>query len=334
LKSWKFWLGVAVSAACVYWAFSDVDPARFAEAVLTANYWVIAPVSVFIGVILYVRAFRWKYLIAHVKQIPTYPLWLATCIGFAVNNLLPARIGELARSYALSKTQQVPFAATFATVVVERLWDGLSIFLVLIIAFAAWEFPAFEEVVGVSQSHVLWGTALTFSAVLAFVVFLRVKSEFTLRVIGFFLRPLPEKARAAVLSAMRTLIQGFGQSKRPADVAAVVFLSFFLWAISLLAAWAIVASYGIFLSVQQILLVMFAAVFAIMVPASPGYIGTYHVLTKKALVYCGLPPEQALAVATMIHLANYVPQTLLGLFALWREDIAFSEIRKVRAKEG
>jgi uncharacterized membrane protein YbhN (UPF0104 family) len=97
MKRWKFWLGLAISVVFLYFAVRNLKLDEFWQAMKTANYWWILPgIAVyFIGV--WVRAWRWHYLLGPVKKIPTRVMFPVTCIGYMGNNIYPARAGEVLR---------------------------------------------------------------------------------------------------------------------------------------------------------------------------------------------------------------------------------------------
>src|SRR5512136_1810601 len=125
MKSWKFWLGVLISAACLYWALQGKDFAGLWQALQNAQYlWLVPGVAVyFVGV--WVRSWRWHYLLRPLKKIPTRTMFPIVCIGYMGNNIYPARAGEVLRAVILKDRQGVPVSASLATIIVERIFDGV-----------------------------------------------------------------------------------------------------------------------------------------------------------------------------------------------------------------
>jgi uncharacterized protein (TIRG00374 family) len=329
MRNGKVWLGIAVSAACVWWAFRDVPAGSFVAALSSVNYAIAAPVMLLILGIIYVRAWRWKVLVGHLKPIPVGQLYLASLVGFAVNNLLPARIGELARCYTLRRATGTRFASLLATVVVERMWDGASVVGMLLIAYAIWDFPGLDQTLGVSRTGVLATMAASTGVLLGGFLLLRYASASVLKLADRVLVVFPGAWVAKIRGTLVTFVGGFQGIRGPAQWLAVIALSLLAWIASAAGMWAVAAACGAVLTVEQAAVVLLAIVAAVTIPASPGYVGTYHVLAKKALVWCGYSPEKALAIATMIHLVNYVPQTLAGLWALKRQGVDMAEVKAI-----
>src|SRR5262249_31866129 len=113
---WRGALGIVLSLALLWWAFHDVEWSHVALALRQANVGLLVLSAVAATGIFPLRARRWRTILDPVEPgIPFSKLWRATAIGMMANNVLPARAGELARAYALSReTPRVPFSAAFA----------------------------------------------------------------------------------------------------------------------------------------------------------------------------------------------------------------------------
>src|SRR5512136_486411 len=125
MKRWQFWVGVLISVVLMWWALSKLDLARAWAAVESANYWWLIPGIAIFFVDVWVRAWRWHYLLKPLKSISTRTMFPIVCIGYMGNNIYPARAGELLRAYVLRRREGVPISASLATVLVERVFDGV-----------------------------------------------------------------------------------------------------------------------------------------------------------------------------------------------------------------
>ena len=76
-------------------------------------------------VAVWARAWRWHYLLKPIKPIPTRVMFPITCIGYMGNNIYPARAGEVLRAVVLKRREGVPISASLATIIVERIFDGV-----------------------------------------------------------------------------------------------------------------------------------------------------------------------------------------------------------------
>ena len=125
MKRWQFRLGVLISAVFLYFALKGLNLGEFWQSVKSANYWWIIPGVAVFFVGLWVRAWRWHYLLKPIKKIPTKVMFPITCIGYMGNNIYPARAGEVLRAVVLKRREGVPVSASLATVIVERIFDGV-----------------------------------------------------------------------------------------------------------------------------------------------------------------------------------------------------------------
>ena len=344
MKNPRTWIGLAISAGCIIWAFWDVNLADLGNTLLHANYLVVVPIMFFSVAILYVRALRWKRLVDPIKLVSAGQLFLATGVGFAINNLLPVRLGEFARAYALAKKQEMPFSTTLATVVLDRLWDFIGLLVLVVPSLAIFEFPEFQSVLGISRAQIVVPIAVATAGLIAMISLMRARPELFVSLVRRAIRPISEKLADRAARTMTAFIQGLGRtdaapdssrsfSKRTTNLAALVALSLLVWVCNIFFHWSVVASYGVYLSVSRVLLLAIVIVLALSIPSSPGYIGTYHLAVKKVLEAFGYPPDLALAAAIIMHLASYVPETLFGLYALWKMKLTMSDLRGAKAEE-
>src|SRR3712207_2306212 len=92
-----------------------------------ANFLFVLPAVAVYFVGVWLRAARWRLLVAPFAAVPTSRLFRVIVIGFAVNNVLPVRLGELVRTFLLCRSHGVPIAAALATVLLERLLDVVAL---------------------------------------------------------------------------------------------------------------------------------------------------------------------------------------------------------------
>jgi uncharacterized protein (TIRG00374 family) len=118
MKKWIFWLGMVISAVLLYFSLQKLNFAEAWQALKTAKYlWLIPGIAVyFVGV--WVRAWRWHYLLRPLKKISTRSMFPIVTIGYMGNNIYPARAGEILRAVVLKRHEGVPISASLATILV------------------------------------------------------------------------------------------------------------------------------------------------------------------------------------------------------------------------
>ena len=127
---WRAALGTVLSAALIYWTLHGISPSEVAHRLSQSDPLLWAAATFCATAIFVLRARRWETILQPVAgRIPLGPLWRATAIGMMVNNVVPARAGEIARAYALTKEVPVPFATSLASLAVDRLFDAIVLLL-------------------------------------------------------------------------------------------------------------------------------------------------------------------------------------------------------------
>jgi uncharacterized membrane protein YbhN (UPF0104 family) len=142
LKRWQFWFGVMISAVFLYLALRGLELDKAWLAMRTASYWWIIPgvVVYFFGV--WARTWRWHYMLRPIKAVSLIRLFPVVVIGYMGNNVYPARAGELIRAYVLRKKEAVSISASLATIIVERIFDGVVMLLFVFVSLPLTPMPA------------------------------------------------------------------------------------------------------------------------------------------------------------------------------------------------
>src|SRR5688572_20419721 len=128
----KVWIGVAVSALLLWVAVRGVSLDEVLGELRRVRPLWLVPVILSLFVRFWLTAVRWQLLLRPIKQIGVHRLFAVTLIGFMANNVLPARLGEFVRAYALGRAEGLPPSLPFATIVIERIFDGFTLLLFLL----------------------------------------------------------------------------------------------------------------------------------------------------------------------------------------------------------
>ena len=318
-------VGVVLSLLLLWWALRDVSAAEVARQLRDADF-LLLTLSVLVALAgFHFRAFRWGILLSPVQpQLPFSPRLAATYIGFAANNVLPARVGEFARAFALSRLTGIAPAAAFATLVIERLFDGLVLVALLFIAMAAPGFPAAPGIAG--GATVAAVAAAGASIALGFAV---ARPRWAARLVYLLTRLLPKPLRQPFVDTMRSFASGLVVLRDT---------RLFLASLSLtVAQWVFLAlSFLLAFRAFDISVVPFSgAVFlqsvialAVAVPSSPGFFGPFEVGARLGLSLWSVPADQAISFAIGFHIAGFLPVTLIGVYYVWRLNLRWSEVKE------
>ncbi|HYM81462.1 MAG TPA: lysylphosphatidylglycerol synthase transmembrane domain-containing protein [Candidatus Limnocylindria bacterium] len=324
-RRWKLLIGIAVSAFCVWLSMRDVDPRAVWIALGQANYlgFVALMITTLAG--FWVRAVRWRSLIAAPKPLPLDSLFAATMIGFMANNVLPFRLGEFVRPWALSRRERMSKSTLLATVVVERAVDMLTLLAILGISLLVYRISAETEAGRMIRAGatvlVLLCVGLT-----AFVVVLEQKPELARGVIGALTARLPEALRLRVSAMLNHFVAGLGLFRDVPRLLWVFLLSFLMFGIVILGLQASLWAFRIDVPWYAGLLMLVITAIGIMVPAAPGYIGTMNIAAIAGLKLFDIGSDVAVPFSWFYWAGQWLPVTVVGLAYLHREGLSLRSL--------
>jgi uncharacterized protein (TIRG00374 family) len=268
------------------------------------------------------RGLRWAILYRDVKPISSVLATEVFLVGFMANNLMPARLGDVVRAFVLGKREKISVTTTFSNILLERVFDGLTVvgflFFVLLVAppEAAW-----VSAVGALMGLVFFG-ALAGAAGVAFF------EEHTLRLVAWLTKPLPPGIGLKLTTLVAKLAHGFRPLRSIGAVVSVLGLSLVIWAVEVLVYWVAQNAFGLSIPLLGLALVMAILTLGITAPSAPGFVGVYEALVISAVGLYGISEPIAPAYAIAMHLIHYVPGTLLGLLATWKLGLKVTELRQ------
>lgn len=300
---------VAVTVLFSYIALSGINFSEVWHALRASDYLWLIPALLAFGLGSVARGLRWRSLFAPGRRPPRGPVLNATMIGYFYNSILPARAGEAARVLVLNQRSTTAAVEIVGTVVIERLYDLVTI---LLIFFAAEPW----------LPHVSWFGAAAVAAIVlavlivATVVVLALYGDRFLRMLLWPLRRFSALSGTRLDRTVEELRHGLSGLRH-----GVVALEAFLWTV---AAWMFSALCAYFVSVAFHLhlpfacgvLVVVAVGLSMILPSPPGAIGVFEGAALIALKAYGVPHSVALPYALVLHAVNLVPYIVVGVVLL------------------
>jgi glycosyltransferase 2 family protein len=327
------WGGAGVSLALLLLLLRKIDFNSLRDALSRLDLRYLAAAIVFTFLSYWLRAVRWRYLLIHERPIKLSSLYPAVIIGYMANNLFPARLGEFIRAWVLAEREQLQTPAVFASLVIDRLFDGFSVMLMLAGVLLTLRLPpGMEQSAAVLRAGGIT-TLVFYSVVVAFLVLLKKRPVATLALLALLLRPFPSTVSEKLIPLVGSFLGGLRISRRIGDLLAVVGSSALIWLSATLPIYLILTGFGIHLPLTASFFIMVLLVFAVMVPAAPGYIGTYHLACYTGLAAFGLPDTQAVSVALVIHGVGFFPVILAGLYHVWSQGVSLGKLREQATTE-
>ena len=334
MKKWQFWLGVLISILFVWLALRGLRLNEFWGAVRKANYWWLVPgIAVyFVGV--WARAWRWHYLLKPIKEIPTQAMFPITTIGYMGNNIYPARAGEVLRAVILKRKEGVSVSASLATIIVERIFDG-----VVMLAFVFVNLPELARLrsssgfVGNIQQVAVIGTGIFLGALALFLLaamFPQVTAKVGLWMIERF---IPQRLHIKIIGIMNKFLDGLASLRSPLNVLMVFFTSVIIWLLETAKYWFVMHAFSFSVSFFALMLMNGIVNLATTIPSAPGYIGTFDAPGIAVLTAYGVDQANAAGYTLTLHVALWLPITLLGAYYLAREGIKWSDNLRSETQE-
>jgi glycosyltransferase 2 family protein len=324
----KFWMGMGVSTVFIVLLFREIDFNKLQHALASVDYRFVLLAILLTFVSYFLRAVRWQYLLISYRRISLNSLFPATIIGYMANNLLPARLGEVVRAYLLAQQEKLETPAVFASLVIDRLCDGFTVLLMLLITLFTLQLPSGMTEAGAALKAGGVITFLIYVAVILFMVVLKRHTVSTLRFVSMLVKPLPQSFSDRIIPLLGSFIGGINFSWKGKHVAALFCTSVLIWVFALLPVDMVLQGFGINMPITASMFILVLLVFAVMVPASPGFIGTYHYACYQGLSVFGIDASTSVSMALVIHGISFFPVTIAGFFYLWRNRISLKAVQR------
>lgn len=326
MKRWQFWLGIVISIFFLYFALKGLQLGDLWHTLQEAKYWWIIPgVAVyFLGV--WVRAWRWHYLLRPLKSISTRSMFPIVAIGYMGNNIYPARAGEILRAVVLKRKEDVPVSASLATIIVERVYDG-----VVMLAFVFLNLPELARLtmdsgfVGDIQTLATWGAA-AFLGVLGAFLLAAMFPNWAERILTWLVqRLIPERFREKVLGILLRFLGGLESLRSPREAIMVFLTSVVIWLLETGKYWFVMHAFDFQVTFFALMLMNGIVNLATTIPSAPGYVGTFDAPGIAVLQAYGVDQATAAGYTLVLHVALWFPITALGAFYMAREGIRWGE---------
>jgi uncharacterized protein (TIRG00374 family) len=325
VSRWKTWVGILVSALAIWWAMRGVEWSLVWPALRAANWILLALVFVLAPVInVGVRAVRWRILLGPVARVPVCRCASATAVGLMANNVLPARIGEFVRAYALARREPVATATAFGSLFLERMFDGFALVGILYALRWVVDLPHWANTTAVVAFWIFVGFA-AFQAVLV---------AWPRKVIGtaqwIRRRIFGGRFEEAIEGALATFVEGFQLLRRPGLVAISAVLAFAQWVLVALLFFIGMAAFGLAgqAGFEGALFTNSITALGVAAPSSPGFVGTFQAFVVQSLEAFEVDRTIAFTYSLGFHAVNYVSVTLVGLVCFLREGLSWKELER------
>ncbi len=315
-------LGLAIAGGALYIFFRGFDPQKLLREIARINPAVLLACSALAVLSLFFRSLRWRLLLPELTDASKNSLFDYTVIGFMVNNIVPARLGEAARAFLLWKRNGYGVTTSAGSLVIERLIDvavyssflavpvvllpGLdSLLPVALVIFAG---------VGFAAATLFWYTRQPATATKAAV---------------WLANMFPDRFQPRLQSIGREIastIDWAFSARKAGLVLLYSLLTSSCYPLIILLLYGDVEKLGLLGS----MFAQAAASVGAAIPLAPGYVGTLHSMMLQGLSMLGIVGDRARALAILFHAVNYIPVTLAGLWLYFKMNLSMQEISAAR----
>ena len=303
---WNIYLGIAVSAACIIWISRSVNGPEIADRLRNVDRSTLVLALFTMSISYFLRAVRWRDFFRF-NPPGLYQSYRCLIIGFFVNNILPARMGELVRAHVGSKASNQSRTHVLATVAAERLFDGLTISLIFALLF-----PAFASATEAQEEGGIFYVAYLFLLAGIITVLVVLLRHPLFRLLESLNQRIPGKASTYTITRIGRFIEGLEPILRPFTFFKLSLMSLLIWSIELLVYYLVSRAFGVELGIAGVSLFLAVVNFSSLIPSAPGAIGVIEAMATVALEHIGVPRSTALAMVGTQHLMQMIVVGLPG----------------------
>ena len=313
MKRWHFWVGLLISILFLFIALRGLQIADVWEGIRSADF-----IWLFPGIIVYfsatwLRGFRWHLFLRPIKKVPVNEIFPIVTIGYMGNNIYPARAGEVLRSVVLKHQHKVPISASLATIIIERVFDGI-----VMLGFITLSLPQIATLTGarefanIIRTVTLWGSVIIIGAFLILLlaaIFPKKTQNILFLIIG---KAIPKKWRDQAQSISKRFLEGLRSLSSPIDVIIIFFVSLVIWLLETGSYWFVMQAFPFTVGFSTLILLIGVLNLFTMIPSSPGYIGTFDAPGIAMLTAFGVNPEISASYILLLHAFLWLPITVVG----------------------
>ncbi len=320
-------MGVVISALFLMYALQGQRLAEVWQGLRDANYWWLIPgVLVYFGAV-WLRTYRWHYLLRPMKRVSIRALFPVVTIGYMGNNIFPFRAGEVIRAYVLRRKEGVSATGSLATILVERIFDGITMLTFIFFILPAVPANPFLRQLLPFMSLLFFGTLSVFLLVAS-------SPQRADRLSQWFVRhAVPSGLRAQTRGIFERFLEGLQVLRSGRDMLFIMTISIALWLAEAWKYWFVMQGFGFDRPFYVLVFACAIVNLATTIPSTPGYLGTFEVAGIESLVLFGVARHVATSFMLALHAALWFPITALGAYFAWQESLSWQEMEEVRGME-
>jgi uncharacterized protein (TIRG00374 family) len=315
----KIAIGIILSFLLIFYLFYKIDFNSVVQSIIKFNAWVLLILLTVYIAGMFLRTYRWQLLITQREDLNKWLVFKALAIGYMVNNLLPARIGELARMEYLKRKKNIARSFLLGTIYIERIIDLILVLLIF----------SFSLIFSQSGRTMFLQNKWIFLAIFILIMssfFLMLSPGNLIKMLSF----LPVKVRFYIEKFFHSFSESIYFVKDRNLFFRISLQSLFIWFLTLLTSYLILSGLNVSLPFYGYFFLVAVGVLGLIIPSTSGGIGVFHAIATAALVLMGVQPDKALAYAIIAHAFDFIPNIIIGLAVTIIEGISFKSLTSVK----
>lgn len=333
-KKLKSVLILAVGLGLAWWFVSRLDWQVVGAHLRNVRVWPLLMGALLINLTMLARSLRWKALLAPIAETKLSNLFAATSVGFGAIFVI-GRAGEIVRPAVLSLRERLRPSATFATILIERVYDTAAVVSLFAANLLFFELPPGRGDARTMETIHSLGSLLLAGVVvgISILVLLRLKAGPIIAWLERRSARFPRKLVQPLLNFIRHLADGLSVLLNLRELAVTVFHTVCVWSLVTGAVWLTLYAFSLDFPLSYVIFILGFGLVGSVVPTPGGSAGAFHAAAAKGLEFLGLEPNFAASVAIFYHLIAFGPPFVIGLYYLIRDDISVRQLRELMASE-
>lgn len=317
----KYAVGIAVSAVALWLAVLKVDLNTFLGSLQRADILPIILAFLITQAVCLMRVGRWRILFSFAKRVPSSSLLSVLMIGFLANNLLPARMGDVSMAFLLHHKEGIGKSRAMGAIFLDRLFDVIALVSLMGVVLLVQDLPDWVNgIIGISLS----GCAVGFAT-----IWLLVRNPAKSRALAERLMTyIPARIRARLMQVFVMALEGMSSVANPGRTVLALLVSLAIWMSLGFGVYLLTTAYGFGLSYFSALIVMGIVNLGLIIPSSPGFVGTFQLFCVAALSLFSIDKSSALSFSVIYHLSQWLPTTIVGYYFLNRENLKLATLKE------
>jgi len=314
-------LGLLIGAILVYLSIRGIHFQDVINGFGTVRYKYVYPALLIFFFMQVLRSWRWGIILSPIDKVDQLSLFSVTSVGFLAIVAIPARLGELARPYLITKKSQIKMSAALGTVFVERIFDSFSVLSVFIFVLFFTPLPPW-----LIKANIIF--FLITAIIFTLMILLLVRRDDSIKVMGSLFSRFPERYAVRLNHLINYFIDGFSIIAAPKRFFTVLFLSALLWLINGTAIYLLFLAFSFPLPPVAAFVLMIILMIGIVIPAAPGFIGNWHYFCILGLSLFGISKTDAFTFAVIYHFLSIGIVIILGLIFLPFNKFSLADLHK------